>query len=59
MDWLQAKDMILIGIGSGVMFYASQLTKSIQELNINVAVIIEKLNSHDDRIKKLEGVNHG
>ncbi len=54
MDWMQTKDMILIGMAGGVMFYARMLVVSVQELNIKVAVIIEKLETHDERIKRLE-----
>lgn len=65
MNWEQTKDLILMGIptlGVGIISYylnkmdktGEELSKSIQELNIKVAVILEKINGHEDRIKKLE-----
>jgi len=32
-----------------------EMKESVEELNINVAVIIEKVNSHEKRIAHLEG----
>ena len=55
MDWNQAKDMIVVGIAGGAIYYARQLVESIQELNIKVAIVIEKVNSHEHRIEQTEG----
>lgn len=55
-DWAHAKDLILMGLSGFAIHYIKQLTASVQELNIQVAVILEKLNGHEDRIKKLEDV---
>lgn len=54
MDWMQTKDMILMGMAGGVMYYAKMLVASVQELNVKMAVVIEKLETHDERIRKLE-----
>ena len=55
----------LIGVigGFGVALYGSlseyfkRLVKSIESLNVNVAVIVEKVNSHERRIERLEEKN--
>lgn len=58
MDLNQLKDMILVALASTAGLYVANqlrlLVESVQELNISVAEILEKLSSQDQRIKRLE-----
>lgn len=55
MNFANFKDQILIGlmgIGVTILFW---IASSISTLNINVAVVLEKVANHELRINKLEG----
>ncbi len=55
MKFEQFKDQLLLGlvaIGVSVLFW---MATSVSALNINVAVVLEKVANHELRINKLEG----
>jgi hypothetical protein len=55
MKFEQFKDQLLLGlvaIGVSVLFW---MATSVSALNINVAVVLEKVANHETRINKLEG----
>ncbi|HLB42012.1 MAG TPA: hypothetical protein VJN02_03995 [Gammaproteobacteria bacterium] len=58
MDFIQFKDWVLIGllssIGPAIVYILWKMYGSIENLNIKIAVVLERLNSHEKRIKKLE-----
>lgn len=45
---------VLIAILKGLSMRFERLVKSVEDLNINVAVIVVKVNSHEKRIERLE-----
>jgi hypothetical protein len=55
MKFEQFKDQLLlglVGIAVAILFW---MASSVATLNTNVAVILEKVANHEDRIKTLEG----
>lgn len=66
MDWLDAKDAILsflsIGCVGWITYELRALRESVEKLNINAAVVLERISFHekeienqDFRINKIEG----
>lgn len=54
MDFNQAKDALLILLGSGLVYILKGIKESVDKLNIQIAVVIHKTNDHEKRIEKLE-----
>lgn len=61
MDFNAFKDWVLLGLLSGAVYILwqakdamNELKDSIIELNLKMAVIIERTDSHEKRIEKLE-----
>jgi len=50
----QFKDLLLLGMGGVIVWLLRNLVTSIQELNVKVAVVIERTDGHEHRISKLE-----
>lgn len=61
MDFNAFKDWALLGILSlgltGFAYILWELKKSVDLLNIQIAVIIQRTDGHEERIKKLEGAH--
>ena len=53
----QFKDLLLFGMGGVIVWLLRSLVTSIQELNVKVAVVIERTDGHEHRIAKLEERN--
>lgn len=58
MEWSDAKDLLLTGIlgvlGAILMSEVRKLRESVEQLNVNVAVIVSRTDNHESRIAKLE-----
>lgn len=52
LDWFFKA--IMSGIGALAVYILSELLKSIAELNLKMAVIVTKIEGHDERISRLE-----
>lgn len=48
------KDWALLGLLSVGIFFLGRIESSVSELNVKIAVVIERLDNHDKRIEKLE-----
>ncbi len=46
---------LAIGVSGVALSEFRRMRESVQQLNINVAVIVEKTDNHEGRITKLEG----
>lgn len=57
MDFLAFKDWVLLGLLSGGVYILWQLKDSVQQLNVQIAVVIERMNNHEKRLEKLEDAN--
>ena len=53
-DFNSFKDTAMLILLSGGLYILRGIKESVDALNINVAVIIEKTNNHEKRIEKLE-----
>jgi ascorbate-specific PTS system EIIC-type component UlaA len=45
---------LIVAIGAWIANSLGKLTDSVQALNVSMAVVVEKINSHEERIEKLE-----
>lgn len=45
---------LLLAIGAYIAACLKELTKSVQELNVKMAVVISTMKGHDERIRRLE-----
>lgn len=45
---------LLLGIGSRISSSLVELTESVKSLNIKMAVIVEKVETHEQRLSRLE-----
>lgn len=54
MDFLAFKDWTLLGLLTGGVYILWQLKASVDQLNVQIAVVIERMNNHEKRIEKLE-----
>lgn len=58
MDWNQAKDMLLIGMASALSGYLGiqirHLVASVEKLNLQIALILQRVEGHENRINRLE-----
>lgn len=54
MDFLEAKDAILVGLLSIGVIILGWIANSVSSLNIKIAVVLEKLAGHEKRIERLE-----
>jgi hypothetical protein len=64
MGFNEFKDWVLLGLLSGSVYIlwqakeiADKLKNGVNELNIKIAVIIERTDSHEKRIERLEDNN--
>jgi hypothetical protein len=55
MDFNQFRDWAFLTVITGGVGIMWGLKKSVEELNIKIAVIIEKIDTHEKRITHLEG----
>ena len=58
MEWEQAKDAIFMAMLSGfagfLCLQTMRLVKSIEELNIKIAMLLERVDGHERRITRIE-----
>ena len=54
MDFNSFKDWAFLGLLSGGVWILYALKGSVDQLNISIAVVIERMNNHEKRIDKLE-----
>lgn len=58
MDWPAVAQWLFYGALGGIALYVARsierMRESVESLNVNVAVIVERVESHDKRISKLE-----
>lgn len=54
MDFEGFKEWVFLGLLSGGVYILWTLKLSIEDLNIKMAVIIERTSNHEKRIEKLE-----
>lgn len=54
MDWLAFKDWVLLGLLGGGVYILYEMKKSVDKLNISIAVVISRMNNHEKRLDKLE-----
>ena len=58
MDWIQTKDLILGFLGTGIctvlVYEVHELRTSVTALNAQLATLLERTASHENRITKLE-----
>lgn len=57
MDFNSFKDWAFLGLLSGGVYILYALKNSVDQLNISIAVVIERMNNHEKRIDKLEANN--
>lgn len=57
MDFNSFKDWVFISLLSGGVWILYGLKASVEQLNISIAVTIERMNNHEKRIDKLEKIN--
>lgn len=50
---------LLLGIGGYIAACLKELTKSVQQLNINMAVVFSQQSNHEHRIVRLEQTGQG
>lgn len=55
MKFEQFKDKLLIGLVTVAVAILFWMATSVSSLNVNVAVVIEKVANHELRLEKLEG----
>lgn len=59
MDLQQVKDILLMSLASIMCGYTGlqlrELTKSVQELNLKIAVLLGQVENHEHRLNRIEG----
>lgn len=55
-DWIQIGIAMVGGLGSLIVLLLSKLVTNISDLNKNIAVIVERVDSHEKRLDRLEDV---
>ncbi len=54
MDFAAFKDWVFLGLLSGGVWILYALKGSVDQLNVQIAVVIERMNNHENRLDKLE-----
>jgi hypothetical protein len=54
MDFAAFKDWAFLGVLTGGVYILWQIKTSVDELNVKIAVVINRTDSHEKRIEKLE-----
>jgi hypothetical protein len=58
MEWQEVAEKLFYFLSSAVVFWVgksiSNMSNSVEQLNLKIAVLLEKVNSHEHRIAKLE-----
>lgn len=58
MEWQEVAEKLFYFLSSAVVFWVgksiSNMSASVEQLNLKIAVLLEKVNSHEHRIAKLE-----
>lgn len=49
-----ALELAITGIGALMLWILSDMAKSIKDLNVKMAVIVERVDTHEKRIDRLE-----
>ncbi len=56
MDFRGFKDWALLGLLTIGIFFLGRIESSVNELNVKIAVVIEKTNNHERRLENLENL---
>jgi hypothetical protein len=58
MEWQQVAEKLFYFLASGCAFWVarsiSKMSESVEQLNLKMAAVLEKINSHEHRIARLE-----
>ena len=55
MNFAEFKDWAFLGLLGGGVTILYMLKASVDQLNIQIAIVIERMNNHEKRIDRLEG----
>ena len=59
MDFAAFREILFLGLGGFMVYIAKGIKDSVDKLNVQIAVVIEKTDNHEKRIDKLEGRYEG